>query len=173
MCIRDSTLGLPSYVLHRAFVARTPFTIVGPAGVEERLESLFRASWGVDWDVMKAELLMTYREAGERGTIAGIDYETVQLDHGTSGCTGYRLRIGGHLLAYSGDSIASPPLDRLVEGAEIAIVEATSTGHPYSHLSWEEALALRDRHPATRFLFVHLHEGTLEGAVSDLQVVDV
>ena len=85
----------------------------------------------------------------------------------TPGSSSARASSGGRR------SIASPPLDRLVEGAEIAIVEATSTGHPYSHLSWEEALALRDRHPATRFLFVHLHEGTLEGAVSDLQVVDV
>jgi phosphoribosyl 1,2-cyclic phosphodiesterase len=122
---------------------------------------------------MRPELLMTYREAGEGGTVAGIDYETVQLDHGTSGCIGYRLRIVGRLLAYSGDSIATPPLDRLVEGAEIAIVEATSTGHPYSHLSWEEAHALRDRHPETRFLFVHVYEGNLDGAVSDLEVVDV
>ena len=169
----DHTLGLPSYVLHRAFVDRTPFTIVGPAGLEERLESLFRASWGVDWDVMRGELLMTYVEAGERGTVAGIDYETVQLDHGTSGCTGYRLRIGGRLLAYSGDTIASPPLERLLEGAEIAIVEATSPGHPFSHLGWEEALALRERHPGTRFLFVHVYEGTLDGAVSDLEVIDV
>ncbi len=146
---------------------------MGPAGVEERLESLFRASWGVDWDVIREDMQLTYREAGERGTIAGIEYETVQLDHGTSGCTGYRLRIGGRLLAYSGDSIASPPLDRLVDGAEVAIVEATSPGAPYSHLSWEEAHALRDRHPDTRFLFVHVYEGTLDGAVTDLEVVDV
>jgi len=81
--------------------------------------------------------------------------------------------MGGRLLAYSGDSIASPPLDRLVEGAEVAIVEATSPGAPYSHLSWEEAHALRDRHPDTRFLFVHVFEGTLDGAVTDLEVVDV
>ena len=138
-----------------------------------QLESLFRASWGVDWDVMRGELLLTYVDAGERGTVAGVEYETVKLDHGTSGCTGYRLRIGGRLLAYSGDTIASPPLERLVEGAEIAIVEATSPGHPFSHLGWEEALELRERHPETRFLFVHVYEGTLDGAVSDLEVIDV
>ena len=146
---------------------------MGPAGVEERLESLFRAAWGVDWDAIRKDLPLTYLEAGERGTVSGIEYETVQLDHGTSGCTGYRLRIGDRLLAYSGDTIASPPLDRLVDGAEIAIVEATSPGAPYSHLSWEEAHALRDRHPGTRFLFVHVFEGTLDGAVSDFEVVDV
>jgi phosphoribosyl 1,2-cyclic phosphodiesterase len=122
---------------------------------------------------MRGELQLTYLEAGERGTAAGIEYETVQLDHGKSGCTGYRLRIAGRLLAYSGDTIASPPLERLVEGADIAIVEATSPGHPFSHLGWEEAHALRDRHPNTRFHFVHVYEGTLDGAVPDLAVIDV
>jgi len=169
----DHTLGLPSYVLHRAFIARTPFTIVGPAGLEERLESLFRASWGGDWDAMRGELRLTYLEAGERGTVAGVDYETVQLDHGMKGCTGYRLRVGGRLLAYSGDTTASPPLERLVEGAEIAIVEATGPGRPYSHLGWEDAMELRDRHPGTRFIFVHLYAGTLDGAAADLEILDV
>lgn len=169
----DHTLGLPTYVLHRAFINPTPFTIVGPAGVEARLESLFTAAWGIDWAQMRGQVQVTYREAGESGSVAGIDYETVQLDHGTSGCTGYRLRIDGRLFAYSGDTEATPPLDRLVEGAEIAIVEATSPGEPYSHLSWEQAHALRDRHPGTRFLFVHLYEGNLDGAADDLKVIDV
>ena len=168
----DHTLGLPSYVLHRAFIARTPFTIVGPAGVEERLESLFTAAWGVDWKHIRGELLLTYQEAKESGTAAGIDYRTVQLDHGTSGCTGYRLSLDGRVLAYSGDTTATPPLDRLVEGADLAIVEATSPGEPFSHLGWEQAHALRDRHPGTRFFFVHVYEGTLDGAVADLDVVD-
>lgn len=169
----DHTLGLCSFVLHRAFVGKAPFTIVGPAGVEARLESLFRAAWGVDWEAMRGNLDLTYREAGERGEVAGVAYETVALDHGSSGCTGYRFRIGGRLLAYSGDTEATPPLDRLVDGAELAIVEATQPGRSFSHLSFEEALALRDRHPGTRFFFVHVYAGTLEGAVTDLQVVDV
>jgi ribonuclease BN (tRNA processing enzyme) len=169
----DHTLGLCGFVLHRAFIAKAPFTIVGPDGVEDRLESLFQAAWGVDWEAMRGNLNLTYREAGERGSVAGVDYETVALDHGSSGCTGYRLQIGGRLLAYSGDSQATPPLDRLVDGAELAIVEATEPGHPYSHLSFEEALALRDRHPDTRFFFVHVYAGSLDGAVSDLQVIDV
>ncbi|TMD54342.1 MAG: ribonuclease Z [Chloroflexi bacterium] len=169
----DHTLGLPTYVLHRGFISKRPLTIVGPAGLEERLESLFKAAWGVDWGQMRDSIPLLYREAGESGSVAGVDYETVQLDHGTSGCTGYRLRIDGRLLAYSGDTSATPPLDRLVEGAEIAIVEATGPGEPFSHLGWEQAEALRDRHPNTRFIWVHVYAGTVEGAAADLQVLDV
>ena len=60
-----------------------------------------------------------------------------------------------------------------LKAVDVAIVEATSPGQPFSHLGWEQAHALRDRHPGTRFLFVHIYEGTLDGAVADLEVVDV
>ena len=168
----DHTLGLPTYVLHRAFISKTPLTIVGPAGVEERLERLFECSWGASWAEMRAFLPITYVEAGERGTVAGVEYETVQLKHGLEGCTGYRLRVDDRLLAYSGDTEPTSPLDTLVAGCELAIVEATGPGDPFSHLGWNQALALRDRHPGTRFFYNHIYESTIDGAVSDLEVVD-
>ena len=102
-----------------------------------------------------------------------MEYETVSLKHGSNTVTGYRLRIGGKLLAYSGDTEATPALDRLVDGADAAIVEATGPGHPMSHTSWEEAAELVKRHPATRFFFNHVYEGSPPDAVSDFQVVTV
>lgn len=168
----DHTLGLPTYVLHRAFVSQTPFTLVGPAGVEQRLERLFDVAWGKSWAEMRPHLEMAYVEAAGQGSVAGIDYETVRLQHGLEGCTGYRLWLDGQVLAYSGDTEATPELDTLVSGAQVAIVEATGPGDPYSHLSWANAHALRDRHPKTRFFFNHIYEGTIDGAASDLLVVE-
>ncbi len=170
----DHLLGLPPFILHRVFVAPRPLTFVGPPGVGERVESLFRFAWGEEWDAMfKTRVEISYREAGAAGEVAGIAYETVALDHGATGCTGYRLRIGGRLLAYSGDTEPTPPLDALVQGAEVAIVEATGPGQVPTHTGWEQALALRARHPQTRFFFNHVYQGELDGAASDLLVVDV
>jgi len=169
----DHTLGLPTYLLHRAFVSKTPLTIVGPAGVEERLERLFECCWGASWAEMRGFLPLTYVEAAAAGSAAGVEYETVRLQHGREGCTGYRLRIDGRLLAYSGDTEPTPAVDELVAGCDVAIVEATGPGDPFSHLGWEHAHALRDRHPGTRFLFNHVYEGSLDGAASDLLVVEV
>jgi hypothetical protein len=64
-------------------------------------------------------------------------------------------------------------LDKLVEGADVAIVEATGPGDVFSHMSWENATALRKRHPKTRFMFNHLYDGTVDGAVSDLEVIEI
>ena len=170
----DHTLGLPPFVLHRIFVDQRPITFVGPDGIEKRLESLFEVSWGQDWELaMRHRFKVTYKAAKPSGTVAGYRYESIKLDHGTSGSNGYRIRIDDRILAYSGDTEATAPLDELVDGADVAIVEATGPGDVFSHMSWEAAAELKARHPKTRFLFNHLYSGSVDGAVNDLEVIDV
>jgi ribonuclease BN (tRNA processing enzyme) len=142
--------------------------------VRERLEALWEVSWGEDWKkVMRPRFKVTYQTAKPSGEAAGFKYETIKLDHGTSGSNGYRIWVEGKILAYSGDTEATAPLDALVEGADVAIVEATGPGDVVSHMSWESAMALKKRHPNTRFMFNHVYAGTVEGAVRDLQVIEV
>ena len=170
----DHTLGLPPFVLHRVFVDRRPLTFVGPSGIEDHLEGLWEVSWGPDWKrVMRPQFKVKYVTAKPSGSAARVAYETVRLDHGTMGSNGYRLHVNGKVVAYSGDTEPTAPLDRLVDGADVAIVEATGPGDIFSHMSWEAAAGLRKRHPGTRFLFNHLYSGTVTGAVKDLQVIDV
>jgi ribonuclease BN (tRNA processing enzyme) len=170
----DHTLGLPPFVLHRVFVDPRPITFVGPPGIEEKLEALWEISWGIDWKpVMRPRFNVTYETARPSGKVAGYRYETIKLDHGTSGSNGYRIWVDGRVLAYSGDTEATAPLDELVDGADLAVVEATGPGDVFSHMSWESATALKERHPKTRFMFNHLYNGTVAGAVEDLQVIEV
>jgi ribonuclease BN (tRNA processing enzyme) len=170
----DHTLGLPPFVLHRVFVDRRPLTFVGPSGVEEYLERLWEVSWGPDWKrVMRPQFKVKYVTAKAAGSAARVSYETVRLDHGTMGSNGYRIHIRGKVVAYSGDTEPTAPLDRLVDGADVAIVEATGPGDIFSHMSWEAAAGLKKRHPGTRFFFNHLYSGTVTGAVKDLQVIEV
>jgi ribonuclease BN (tRNA processing enzyme) len=170
----DHTLGLPPFVLHRVFVDRRPLTFVGPTGTGDFLERLWEVSWGPDWKrVMKPQFKARYVDAKATGAVAGVRYQTVRLDHGTMGSNGYRIHINGKVVAYSGDTEPTAPLDKLVEGADVAIVEATGPGDVFSHMSWENAARLRKRHPDTRFLFNHVYSGTTTGAVKDLQVIEV
>ena len=170
----DHTLGLPPFVLHRVFVDSRPITFIGPKGIDERLEALWDVSWGPDWKkVMRPKFHVTYEVAKPVGKVAGYKYETVKLDHGSSGSNGYRIWVEGKILAYSGDTEPTAPLDELVQGADVAIVEATGPGDVFSHMSWADAMALKDRHPKTRFMFNHVYNGTVDGAVDDLQVIEV
>jgi ribonuclease BN (tRNA processing enzyme) len=170
----DHTLGLPPFVLHRVFVDRRPLTFVGPPGIREHLEKLWEVSWGPDWKrVMRPQFKVRYLTAKRSGSANGVRYETVRLDHGTMGGTGYRIHVNGKVVAYSGDTEPTAPLDKLVDHADVAIVEATGPGDVFSHMSWEAAARLKQRHPDTRFFFNHVYSGTVRGAVKDLQVVEV
>jgi ribonuclease BN (tRNA processing enzyme) len=169
----DHVLGLASFLLYRAYQPGGPLTIVGPPGVEERVEALLRLAWGPGWRDHTEGLDAEYLEAEPAGEAAGVRYETVRVEHAQMDCRGYRLHLDGRVLAYAGDTTATPPLDDLVRGASVAITEATGPGPVPAHTSWEEALALADRHPGTRFVFNHVYAGTLPGAVDDLAVLDL
>jgi ribonuclease BN (tRNA processing enzyme) len=123
--------------------------------------------------VFRPQFKVRYLAAKRSGTAAGFKYESVKLDHGKMETVGYRIHVNGIVLAYSGDTEPTAPLDKLVEGADVAIVEATGPGDVVTHTSWEAAKDLKKRHPKTRFLFNHLYSGTVAGAVKDLQVIEV
>jgi ribonuclease BN (tRNA processing enzyme) len=170
----DHVLGLPPFVMYRAYVPAGPLAIVGPPGVERRVEELLRLAWGQGWNGDGRSVDLAYHEAAPSGEVAGVRYESVKLRHGDMDCRGYRLHLGGRVLAYAGDTTATPPLDELVRGAAVAITEATAPDAGSVHTSWAEAQALAARHhPETRFLFNHVAMGTPPGAVEDLAVIDV
>ena len=142
--------------------------------VEQYLEKLWEVSWGPDWNrVMRPQFKVRYVTAKASGTVAGVKYESIKLDHGTMGSNGYRIHVNGKVVAYSGATEPTAPLDKLVQGADAAIVEATGPGDVFSHMSWEAATKLRKRHPDTRFFVNHVYSGTVTGAVKDLQVIEV
>jgi ribonuclease BN (tRNA processing enzyme) len=169
----DHVLGLPTFLVQRAFRPSGPLLVVGPPGVEQRVDLLCQLVWGEGWSELREAIGLTFQEAAPSGTAAGVGYESVKLEHSDMDCRGYRLRIDGRVIAYAGDTIASPPLDELVRGAAVAITEATYFQGTKEHTSWDEAADLAARHPGTRFLFNHIYAGTLPGAVEDLQVVEV
>jgi len=138
------------------------------------MESLWEVSWGQDWALaMKDRFKVTYQEAKPSGTAGGYKYESIKLDHGTSGSSGYRIKVGGKILAYSGDTEATAPLDKLVDGADVAIVEATGPG---GRLQSHELGGRQGPESATPEDALHVqpsYSGTVDGAVSDLEVVEV
>ncbi len=169
----DHALGLPTFLLYRAFHPSGPLPLLGPPGIADWVEQLCRLAWHEDWPGFRERARVTYHEAAPSGRIAGVRYESLALDHGSMECRGYRLHLDGRVLAYAGDTVVSPALERLVEGADVAITEATSPHPSGVHTSWEQAQALAARHPGTRFVFNHVAAGHPPGAARDLEVIEV
>src|SRR5205823_2239985 len=133
----------------------------------------FELSWHREWPHFRELAQLSYDEGRAEGQVAGVSYETVKLKHGGTPARGYRLRLDGKVIAYAGDTQATPELDELVKGSDVVITEATQPGPSEVHTSWQEAQALAARHPQVRFIFNHVFAGEPAGAAQDLQIFEL
>jgi len=75
---------------------------------------------------------------------------------------GFRIRIGGKLIAYSGDTTWCDALPEIARGADLFICEATPfEGKNPVHLSAQELMAHRDQLECERLIATHLDRTSL------------
>lgn len=160
----DHFYGLPFLLLQYAYETRrsSDLTIVGPPGIEERLRTLVELGYPGLLDKLHGFTLhFVDVEDGWRGEIAGLRAEAVEVVHGGPALRsfGFRVEIGGRILAYTGDSEYCEPLLRLGRGADVLVSDCTyavGRNNP-EHMSFEEVQELRERlGGATRLVLTHL-----------------
>ena len=128
----DHTFGLPFLMLeycvrrHRS----EPLTIIGPVGIRKYTFDLCDLAWpqlrNNGFEPKVPLRFLEISQAGEYRT-DGLAFEAVSMEHFDLDAFGYRLSYKGRTIAYTGDTGASAPLDQLLSGADVAIVELT---HP-------------------------------------------
>lgn len=126
----DHFSGLPALMLHMAIRDRreAPLTIVGPPGVQDRVEALSLAMGirkrdrGNSFDRRYVEV-----EDGTTLEVGGFHVSAREMRHApTLRAFGYRLEDGSRALAYSGDTTLCPALVDLATATDLLIVECSS-----------------------------------------------
>lgn len=157
---------IPSLLLYRQFDCRKrrSLTIVGPVGTRERLiaasEIFFPGSSQIDW---KFDLTVVDLPSGEVWKHGGLELATHEVVHPSGApSTGLRLRVGGKLLAYSGDSEWTDSLIEIADGADLFICECYKpTGSPTYHMSFEKIVRNRDKLKTDRIMLTHMSDEML------------
>jgi ribonuclease BN (tRNA processing enzyme) len=126
----DHFFGLPFFLLlyRYRYTRDTPLYIIGPPGMEEATEQLCSAAWpNLEREELSRRALISFVEIEAEGEFqAGdIGFSTVRMNHFGMDAYGYRFTYNGRKIAFTGDTGACPQLDRLCDGADIAITEFT------------------------------------------------
>jgi ribonuclease Z len=136
----DHFFGLPFLFLEYWASGRDDeLQIVGPPGIETRAEALLALAFP-GLPRRDREYGRQYIEVGDgtRGEVAGLAFETFEVEHVPNlRCFGYRVTIAGRTLAYGGDSVLCRGLLKLVEGAEVLVLNCSFRRDPV-HLAFEE-----------------------------------
>ena len=160
----DHCGGVPYLILDGQFSKRErPLVIAGPPGVRERMTAIFDAALPTS-SKTEQRFGVSYVELGERPTTIG-RAEAIALPVAHLPETvphGLRVRAGGRVVAYTGDTDWCDALPRLADGADLFIAEAYSFEKRIpQHLSHATLLAHRDELHAKRVVLSHAGVETL------------
>lgn len=161
--------GLPFLAMEQQYAGRTrPLVIGGPPSLGARFLEVASALYVDYFDTpFPYELsFLTLHETPKRLGPALVEAHPV-VHSPSSEPHGLRVRIGGKLIAYSGDAAWSDALPRLADGADLFICEATtrSTRDPV-HLSAQELVQHRSELRAKRVIATHLGAESLANLAS-------
>ena len=132
-----------------------PLAIAGPPGIHDRLREVVGTSSRLP-DRGDPRIVWFEQPGGSAFEWAGVQVECVAMDHAPDiDALGFRVRLPGGVVAYSGDTGYGEALLRLAEGADLLIAECGGD-REHGHMAWDDIRALRGAvDPATRLLVTH------------------
>jgi ribonuclease BN (tRNA processing enzyme) len=161
----DHFLGLPFLFLDYLYLTprQSDLLIVGPPGIEAKSEGLadmaFPGLSGAD-----AGYRRVYVEAqpGGEQSLADAHFQALRMRHAGEKleCFGYKLRLGGMTVAYTGDTEMCDEIFLLAEGADVLVMDCSyCEGEGPEHLGLQGVLEVRRRvSPRTTIILTHLDE---------------
>jgi ribonuclease BN (tRNA processing enzyme) len=165
----DHMAGLPFLLLDCQFSSRRKRRLVvrGPPGSREQLTSLVSACYRVlSQDKLRFPVSYIEVDAGDEFTVSGAQVSALTMNHTRSElCLGYRIRIGGKTIAFTGDTAWCNALATISDGADLLLIECTnySTNTP-GHLSYRQIARHRRELHARRIVLTHVGEELLRNA---------
>jgi ribonuclease BN (tRNA processing enzyme) len=160
----DHCGGVPYLILDGQFSKRErPLVIAGPPGVRERMTAVFEAALPTSSRTQQ-RFAVSYVELGAHPTAIGpLEVVALPVAHLPETVPhGLRVRAGGRVVAYTGDSDWCDALPRLADGADLFIAEAYSFEKRIpQHLSHAILVAHREELRAKRTVLTHAGAETL------------
>ena len=154
----DHCGGVPYLILDGQFSKRErPLAIAGPPGVRGRMTAVFEAALPTS-SRTEQRFAVSYLELGEKATRIGpLEVVALPVAHlPETAPHGLRVRVDGHVVAYTGDTDWCDALPRLADGADLLIAEAYSFEKRIpQHLSHATLVAHRGELRAKRIVLTH------------------
>jgi ribonuclease BN (tRNA processing enzyme) len=151
--------GVPLLVLDGQFKHRAkPLVVAGPAGIERRLARLMEDAYPGSSST-RQRFALTYQElvVESVSTVGPLRITALPVLHTPgSEALGFRVAVGGRVLAYSGDTAWTDALVPLGRSADLFICEAYSFEKriPY-HLSYDDIALHLAEIGAARVVLIH------------------
>jgi ribonuclease BN (tRNA processing enzyme) len=163
----DHAAGIPFFFLQYQFLTRRqePLIVAGPPGTEQCIEGLWGLMYKETRELIDRRFTVEYVELTPKkwtriGPIEVLALEVVH--HVRDMAFGLKVKAGGKVLGYSGDTEWTDNLIELADGCDLFICESYRYDRQMRfHLSYHEIRAHRAALKCKRLLLTHLHADAL------------
>jgi ribonuclease BN (tRNA processing enzyme) len=170
----DHYFGLPFLLLEYAEgEPRTKdLVIIGPPGIQKRVEASTNLAFANVYRKRQRGYQLTFVEVkdGKTGDAADCKWTAIKVKHVPDlEAFGYRVELGGRIVAYSGDTSLCEPLIPLADEADVFVAECSCWTETCNaiHLTPNNILSLRSRiTPRTKFVLTHIGGGEAPSAIA-------
>lgn len=160
----DHFAGLPFLFLEYVYMTKRTqdLFIVGPPGVQERMEDFANRCYeDITRDVGYRRRYVE-AAAGQEQSAGPLTFRALTMNHKAHGvpAMGYRVKIGGNTVAYTGDTMYCDEIVELGSDADVLVMDCTYTagGSGPEHMSLDDARAVRKRlTPSTAIILTHMN----------------
>ena len=163
----DHIAGIPFLFLQYQFLTRRqePLIIAGPPGTEERVERLWGLMYKETTEMMQRRFSVQYLQLEPKKWTRIGPAEVLPLEvahHHGEVAYGYKVKAGGKVLGYTGDTEWTDNLIELAEGCDLFICESYLYERKIRfHMNYKDIQARRPTLNCKRLLLTHLHDDAL------------
>ena len=163
----DHMSGIPFLFLQYQFLThrQEPLVIAGPPGIEERVEGLWGLMYKETQERIQRRFPLHYLELEPKNWTRIGPVEVLPLEvahHPREAAYGYKVKAGGKVLGYTGDTEWTDTLIELADGCDLFICESYLYERKVRfHTTYKEIEAHRSALNCKRLLLTHLHDDML------------
>jgi ribonuclease BN (tRNA processing enzyme) len=134
--------------------------LIGPTGMEERIEQLFQLSYPSTWETVKPNISPRFHEFGEEGgdwSGDGYDIQVFPVRHTTPIALGYSIVDQDNArLGYTGDTVFCPSVEKLASISSVLVLDISFLKSKAGHMGLEDVESLAGRYPDLQLIGTHL-----------------
>ncbi|MFF4414427.1 MBL fold metallo-hydrolase [Streptosporangium sp. NPDC001559] len=138
--------------------------LVGPTGLQERIQHLFQLSYPGTWKTVKPNVRPHFVEFGHgggqwQGPGRGHDYlvQAFAVQHTTPIALGYAITDAqSTTLGYTGDTVYCPAAESLTATSAVVVLDTSFRTSRVGHMGLDDVEALSRRWPDRTFIPTHL-----------------
>lgn len=147
----DHYFDIPFLLLEQGMhhIREEAFVFIGPSGLAERIDTLFRLAYPELWEKVKKNAKIKVIEITEEKTPVYFEQYTIipyKMDHNGMDAYGYTIEKNGKVAGFTGDTLFCPNVEEIIQKSNIVFTDMSFEKNSKAHMGFNNIISLKQKY---------------------------